>query len=173
MYKSHNSKYDTDHDPINRSRWEKPDNSKDIGRKAIIAQKLADYKNGCAELEKLINELEARARLVDKAGQFRRRHLTKPGLSDEEKKDIEARVAAIRAEAESKAVTPERRKELKQQIAQLRKKLSPEAGSLVSYDRDLSEQEMKEVEQSISKLGIVPTMGKVIGRGQTGKDITR
>ena len=62
MYKSHNSKYDTDHDPINRSRWEKPDNSKDIGRKAIIAQKLADYKNGCAELEKLINMVKEAAK---------------------------------------------------------------------------------------------------------------
>ena len=173
MYRSHNRKYDTDHDPINRSRWEKPDNSKDIGRKAIIAQKLDNYMKGCAELEKLINELNARAKLIDKAGQFKRRHLNKPGLSDEEKKDIEIHVDELRQEAESKSISPERRKELKQQIARLRKDLSPKASSLMSYERDLSDQEMTDVKQLVSKLGIVPTIGKVIGRGQTGRDITR
>ena len=173
MYKSHNRKYDTDHDPINQDRWRKPDTSKDIGRKAIIAQKLNDYMKGCGELEKLIDELEARARLIDSAGHFKKRHLNKPGLSAEEKQKIEAHVDALRQEAESKAVPPERREKLKQQIAQLRAVLSPKAGGLIQYDRDLSEQEMKELKKTISKLGIVPSIGKVIGRGQTGKDRTR
>ena len=173
MYKSHNRKYDIDHDPINQDRWRKPDTNKDIGRKAIIAQKLNDYMKGCGELEKLIDELEARARLIDSAGHFKKRHLNKPGVSAKEKQEIEAHADALRQEAESKAATPERRKELKQQIAQLRAVLAPKAGSLIQYDQDLSEQEMKELEKTISKLGIVPSIGKVIGRGQTGKDITR
>lgn len=173
MYRSHNRKYDTDYDPINQDRWRKPDTSKDIGRKAIIAQKLNDYMKGCGELKKLIDELEARARIIDKAGQMKRRKLNKPGLSAEEKQEIEARVDALRQEAESKAVTPERREELKQQIAQLRAVLSPKAGGLMQYDQDLSKQEMKELEKTISKLGIVPSIGKVIDRGQTGKDRTR
>ena len=165
--------YDTKHDPVNQDKWRKSDTSKDIGRGAIIAKKLNDYMEACAKLEKLIDELKARARLIDSAGHFKKRHLNKPGLSAEEKQKIEAHVDALRQEAESKAVTPERRKELKQQIAQLRKKLAPEAGSLVSYERDLSVEEKKELEKTISKLGVVPSIGKVIGRGQTGKDIKR
>ena len=169
----HAHKYDTRYDRINRPTWEKPDNSKDIGRKAIIAQKLANYMKGCAELEKLIDELRARKRLIDSARHFEKRHLDKPDLSDKEKKEIEAHVDELRQEAESKVVSPERRKELKQQIAQWRKKLGPDASSLVSYAHDLSVEEMTTVENMISKLGIILTVGKVIGRGQTGKDMAR
>ncbi len=169
----HAHKYDTRYDKINRPKWEKPDTGKDIGRRAIIAKKLDSYMKGCAALGKLIDELEARTKLINSARRFEKRNLNKPGLSDKEKQEIEAHVDALRQEAESKAVSPERRKELKQQIARLRQELSPKASSLMSYDRDLSEQEMKELEKTISKLGIVPSIGKVIGRGQTGEDITR
>ena len=52
-------------------------------------------------------------------------------------------------------------------LAKSREILGQEAWSLMHlYDKRLSTEQMKE-------LGIVPTMGKVIGRGQTGKDITR
>ena len=170
----HANKCDPRYDSINRSRWEKTDTNKPSkGRNAIIAEKLQNFNKGCADLEKLLNEFKARQRLLASAKNLRMRKLKRPGLSDQEKQAVLDRIATLKQAAETKVLSQERKEELKQQIADLRAKLATLASSLRLYDRDLSVEEMKEVEKMISKLGIVPTMGRIIDRGQTGADITR
>ena len=162
MYKSHNRKYDIDHDPINRSRWEKDDTSKSQGHDAGVTKMKADFDAGAKTLRQLI--------LAQQVAQWQEELNSLGDVDDDTKAELQEKIAATKHElnksTEGRSFITEGLDLLQQRARALREKLGSDAWSLRFYDKPVSPKILKE-------LGIVPTMGKVIGRGQTGKDITR
>ena len=158
MYKSHNRKYDTDHDPINRSRWEKDDTSKSAGHDASVAKMKKDFDDGTKTLRELILAGQV-AQWQEELDSMER---------DDEKEVLRKQIATAKRKLGSKGqeLITEGQKSLQNRADALREKLGSKAWSLRTYAEPVSPKILKE-------LGIVPTMGKVIGRGQTGQDITR
>ena len=158
MYRSHNRKYDTDHDPINRSKWEKDDTSKSAGHDAGVAKMKEDFDTGIKILRELI--------LAHQVAQWQEELDSME--HDDEKEVLRKKIATAKRKLGSKGqkFITESQKSLQNRADALREKLGSKAWSLRTYDEPVSTKILKE-------LGIVPTMGKVIGRGQTGKDITR
>ena len=160
MYKSHNRKYDTDHDPINRKKRAKEDTSKSQGHDAGVAKMKADFDTGARTLRQLI--------LAQQVAQWQEELNSLEDVDDDTKTELQEKIAETERKLGSKGrdLITEGQKSLQNRADALREKLGSKAWSLRTYDEPVSPKILKE-------LGIVPTMGKVIGRGQTGKDITR
>ena len=158
MYRSHNRKYDTDHDPINRSRWEKDDTSKSAGHDASVAKMKKDFDDGTKTLRELILAGQV-AQWQEELDSMER---------DDEKEVLRKQIATAKRKLGSKGqkLITEGQKSLQNRADAMREKLGSKAWSLRTYDEPVSPKILEE-------LGIVPTMGKVIGRGQMGKDMTR
>ncbi len=158
MYRSHKRKYDTDHDPINRSRWEKDDTSKSAGHDAGVAKMKKDFDDGTKTLRELILAGQV-AQWQEELDSMER---------DDEKEVLRKQIATAKRKLspEGQKFITEGQKTLQNRADALRGKLGSKAWSLRNYDEPVSQ-------KILNELGIVPTMGKVIGRGQTGKDITR
>ena len=159
MYRSHNRKYDTDYDPINQDRWRKPNTSEHTGHNAGVAKMKKDFDTGTQTLRDLI--------LAHQIAQWQEQ-LDSIGDSDSAKEKLQKQIEVAKRKLKPKVrnLIQEGQTSLQNRADALRKKLGSDAWSLRNYDEPVSKKIMKE-------LGIVPTMGKVIGRGQTGKDITR
>lgn len=158
MYRSHNRKYDTDYDPINQDKWRKPNTSEHTSHNASVAKMKKDFDDGTKTLRELILAGQV-AQWQEELDSMER---------DDEKEVLRKQIATAKRKLGSKGqkLITEGHKSLQNRADALREKLGSKAWSLRTYDEPVSKKIMKE-------LGIVPTMGKVIGRGQTGKDITR
>jgi hypothetical protein len=152
-------RYNTDYDPINQDRWRKPNTSKHTGHDAGVAEVKKHFDTGTKTLKDLI--------FAQQVVQWQK-ELDSMEDSDDAKKGLQKQIEATKRKLspEGRDLIQESQKTLQNRADALRKKLGTYAWSLRNYDEPVSREIMKE-------LGIVPTMGKVIGRGQTGKDITR
>lgn len=158
MYRSHNRKYDTDPDPINRSRWEKDDTSKSAGHDAGVAKMKSDFDAGIKKLEQLM--------LADQVIQCQEQ--LDSAERDDEKEILQNLIkdAKRKLSSEGRGFITEGQNSLQKRVAALREDLGSKAWSLRFYDEPVSE-------KILEKFGIVPEMGRVIDRGETGKDRTR
>jgi len=158
MYRSHNRKYDTDHDPINKKGKAKQDLFESPGHDAGVAKMKSDFDAGIKKLEQLM--------LADQVIQCQEQ--LDFAERDDEKEILQNLIkdAKRKLSSEGRGFVTEGQNSLQKRVAALREDLGSKAWSLRFYDEPVSE-------KTLEKFGIVPTMGKVIGRGQTGKDITR
>ena len=156
MYQSHKRKYNTDNDPINRV--EKYDTNKSQGHDAGVAKMKKDFDAGTKTLRLLV--------LAQQVAQWQEELDSVEEMNDNMKTELKKKIAEAKRKLSPELIT-ENPQSLQNRVDTLRKKLGSDAWSLrAAYDQPVSSKILKE-------LGIVPTMGKVIPRGQTGKDITR
>ena len=143
------------------NRKEKYDPSKSQGHDAGVTKMKADFDTGA----KILRELTLAIQVIMDAKEL-------DSMRDIDDDDAKAKLQKKIAETERKLgskgrdLIAEGQKSLQNRADTVRKRLGSDAWSLRYYDQPVSQKTLEE-------LGIVPTMGKVIGRGQTGKDITR
>ena len=84
---------------------------------------------------------------------------------------LDQEISALKKTLASLEMSKEEQTNLENRIVRLTKNLSSSVGSLMQYSDEFSTRTRNYIELTKKTLNLTPSLGSVIGRGQTGKDV--